>query len=292
MCVRKGGGFIPYKLGPKGVYTFTVELVKGGGVFHGGRIRWYAAVRRLRRITCCMSWISKTFWAEVIEKGKKLERAKIQHGMENQKRSPSRSKSRRTTLCIGSRGPAASGWCSIRSPKPGRNFTAGKFGFLIQGNDEIGISDFTFQPNEEFVARGSSFVVTRRRFLSAALVGLTAKAEPRIAGEFVNDAFPLGHRIRDHAHFEAPSRVEKFPIVIVGGGIAGLSAAWRLQKRGFRDFVLLEMEPSARRQFALGRKRDHRVSLGRPLRPCSRCARDAGARAVRRAGRFRKRQVG
>ena len=29
--------------------------------------------------------------------------------------------------------------------------------------------------------------------------------------------------------------------MIVGGGIAGLSAAWRLDKRGFRDFVLLEM---------------------------------------------------
>jgi glycine/D-amino acid oxidase-like deaminating enzyme len=82
----------------------------------------------------------------------------------------------------------------------------------------------------------------RRRFLSAALVGLTAKAERRIDGGFANDAFPLGHRIRDHAKFTAPSRVEKFPIVIVGGGMAGLSAAWRLTKSGFRDFVLLEME--------------------------------------------------
>ncbi len=84
---------------------------------------------------------------------------------------------------------------------------------------------------------------TRRQFLSAALVGLTAKAERPVAGEFVNDAFPLGHRIRDRAPFPAPKRSEKVPIVIVGGGIAGLSAAWRLTKRGFRDFVLLEMEP-------------------------------------------------
>jgi glycine/D-amino acid oxidase-like deaminating enzyme len=83
---------------------------------------------------------------------------------------------------------------------------------------------------------------TRRKFLSAALVGLTAKAESRISGEFVNDAFPIGHRIRDRAPLPAASRTEKFPIVIVGGGIAGLSAAWRLAKRGFRDFVVLEME--------------------------------------------------
>jgi len=93
--------------------------------------------------------------------------------------------------------------------------------------------------------RTTNGFANRRQFLSAALIGLTAKSEPRIAGDFVNDAFPLGHRIRDHAHFETPRRTEKFPIVIVGGGIAGLSAAWRLQKRGFQDFVVLEMEPQA-----------------------------------------------
>lgn len=87
--------------------------------------------------------------------------------------------------------------------------------------------------------------MNRRRFLSAALVGLTAKAERRIEGRFVNDSFPTGHRLRDHARFATPARSETFPIVIVGGGIAGLSAAWRLSKRGFRDFVLLEMETQA-----------------------------------------------
>src|SRR5439155_311285 len=34
-------------------------------------------------------------------------------------------------------------------------------------------------------------------------------------------------------------------LVIVGGGIAGLSAACRLDKRGFRDFVIVEMEQRA-----------------------------------------------
>jgi len=84
---------------------------------------------------------------------------------------------------------------------------------------------------------------TRRQFLSTALVGLTAKgARAPIAGSFVNDSFPTGHRIRDHAKFATPARQEKVPIVIVGGGMAGLSAAWRMEKRGFHDFVLLEME--------------------------------------------------
>jgi hypothetical protein len=40
--------------------------------------------------------------------------------------------------------------------------------------------------------------VNRRSFLSAALLGLTSKAERHIDGSYVNEAFPLGHRLRDH----------------------------------------------------------------------------------------------
>jgi hypothetical protein len=89
---------------------------------------------------------------------------------------------------------------------------------------------------------------SRRRFLAAApaLIGLAAKAGRGIAGEFVNDAFPLGHRLRDHDRgFRPPVRTEKVSVAVVGAGMAGLCAAWRLHKRGFQDFVLLEMEPSA-----------------------------------------------
>ena len=86
--------------------------------------------------------------------------------------------------------------------------------------------------------------ITRRAVLAGApaLLGLTRKAGRAISGGFVNDSFPLGHRLRDHVTFAAPRRQVKVPIVIVGGGMAGLSAAWHLDKRGFRDFVLLEME--------------------------------------------------
>ncbi len=86
--------------------------------------------------------------------------------------------------------------------------------------------------------------VSRRTFLqssSAALVGLSLKTERSIAGSFVNDSFQLGHKLRDRASFPTPKRVEKHTVVIVGGGIGGLSAAWRLNKRDFHDFVLLEM---------------------------------------------------
>jgi glycine/D-amino acid oxidase-like deaminating enzyme len=87
--------------------------------------------------------------------------------------------------------------------------------------------------------------VNRRSFLSAALIGLTSKAERYIDGSYVNEAFPLGHRLRDHQAFTRAADNQSIPVVIVGGGIAGLSAAWRLQKKGFREFILLEMDGHA-----------------------------------------------
>lgn len=86
---------------------------------------------------------------------------------------------------------------------------------------------------------------SRRRFLSAAVIGLAPKTERRIEGGFVNDSHEIGHRLRDHMEDGAPARRIRVPLIIVGGGVAGLSAAWRLAKRGFRDFLLLEMEPEA-----------------------------------------------
>ncbi len=90
--------------------------------------------------------------------------------------------------------------------------------------------------------------VSRRTFLQSAsvsLVGLSLKSDRQISGSFVNDSFQQGHRLRDRAGFPAPRQLVRVPVVIVGGGIAGLSAAWRLQKRGFTDFVLLEMNDQA-----------------------------------------------
>lgn len=88
--------------------------------------------------------------------------------------------------------------------------------------------------------------LSRREFFGApALLGLWRKTDRPVTGSFVNDSFPLGHRLRDHAAFRAPRQQVKIPIAIIGGGMAGLNAAWFLDKRGFRDFVLLEMEQSA-----------------------------------------------
>jgi hypothetical protein len=90
--------------------------------------------------------------------------------------------------------------------------------------------------------------IGRRKFLgkgSAALIGLSLKNEKKITGSFVNEAAAAGHLLRDRKPFPPASQTVKIPVVIVGGGISGLSAAWRLHKSGFTDFVLLEMNAEA-----------------------------------------------
>jgi glycine/D-amino acid oxidase-like deaminating enzyme len=66
---------------------------------------------------------------------------------------------------------------------------------------------------------------------------------PLPAGEIVGASDVFGHRVRDGLRVEVPQDAwTSVPVVIVGGGVAGLTAAWRLRNSGFTNFVLLELE--------------------------------------------------
>jgi hypothetical protein len=90
----------------------------------------------------------------------------------------------------------------------------------------------------------------RREILTAFLglpVALAAcrrsTTPPLPVGEIVGASDVFGHRLRDGQHIEVPAGAwERVPVVIVGGGVAGLTAAWRLLKSGFEDFSLIELE--------------------------------------------------
>lgn len=97
--------------------------------------------------------------------------------------------------------------------------------------------------------------MNRRRFLqslttaAAAAGGVHAwrrlnpsKIPPLPAGEIFGASDALGHRLRG-MEFPEPVETLKTSVVIVGGGIAGLSAGWKFVKAGFTDFLILELEP-------------------------------------------------
>ena len=78
---------------------------------------------------------------------------------------------------------------------------------------------------------------------AATLAGCSKNETAEIEGELLSPDFETGHRLRDHgASIAAIREWNEIPVVIVGGGIAGLTAGWRLQRAGYSDFVLLELE--------------------------------------------------
>jgi len=79
--------------------------------------------------------------------------------------------------------------------------------------------------------------------VALSLSGCPAKWTPLPPGEIVGPSVFLGHRFRDGWRPRpAADAWETCETVIVGGGVAGLAAGWRLTHAGHRDFVLFELE--------------------------------------------------
>jgi monoamine oxidase len=68
------------------------------------------------------------------------------------------------------------------------------------------------------------------------LLAAPGESKPQIEG----DHFELCHQIRDGQNFTRPAVSKRHDIIIVGGGVSGLSAAYFLKDQ---DFLLLEKEP-------------------------------------------------
>lgn len=94
--------------------------------------------------------------------------------------------------------------------------------------------------------------LTRRELLSALLGPAVAAAcrregPPAIAFEGVIAGADdrAGHLVRDGPPQREPAAVARSPIVIIGAGVAGLSAAWRLSRAGVDDYRVLELGSAA-----------------------------------------------
>ena len=91
--------------------------------------------------------------------------------------------------------------------------------------------------------------VSRRSLIAGSVVGAAAgvgalalgQAEAAIPGTLGGADLSRGHRLRK-GDFPAPVETRQTHIAIIGGGVAGLSAAWAFANAGVRDFRLLELE--------------------------------------------------
>lgn len=86
----------------------------------------------------------------------------------------------------------------------------------------------------------------RREFLAATaafpFIACSRKTDPPLPpGMLSGGSLDLGHRLRQGG-FPAAGETRRLPLLIVGAGIGGLSAGWRLERAGFRDFLILDLE--------------------------------------------------
>ena len=107
-------------------------------------------------------------------------------------------------------------------------------------------------------------MLTRREFIGGAIASAllsSCRAEREIPGELLGPNHALGHKLRAGG-FAAPSRTERVPVVIVGGGVAGLSAGWKLLRSGLGEFVVLDLEARAGGNAAWGENEVSRYPWG------------------------------
>jgi hypothetical protein len=88
--------------------------------------------------------------------------------------------------------------------------------------------------------------VTRRELLAGsallAVGGCRVSSAAPMEGGFVGAGHHLGHLLREPERLPPPVSSERVGVAIVGGGVAGLTAAWHLARHGVRDLVVLELE--------------------------------------------------
>ena len=140
--VHKGGGFVIYNT-PKGAqrYDFKLQLRKGGGFLKSKRLQWFVDFKDTKNYVV-YQLDGKHFTAREVVDGKSKELQKLPFsgsaedltGVEISLKPNS----------VDTRLKSADGTWQDMGPitSPGRDFTLGKVGVLVTGNDEVSVSNF------------------------------------------------------------------------------------------------------------------------------------------------------
>ncbi len=143
---HRGEAKLTYSILPTdGVFQFTIHLLRGGNrlLFRGGRVRWFLDYQDDRNYAL-FEMDDETFWAKDVVDGKETERAKVKHNVDSDVKAWAIQIDVNPTRVI-HRIMRDGQWVALDTwTDAARNFTDGKFGILVNGNDEVGLSDFRF----------------------------------------------------------------------------------------------------------------------------------------------------
>jgi len=101
-------------------------------------------------------------------------------------------------------------------------------------------------------------MTTRRDFIASSLASTmlagcgASRKQTSVPGKLLGAPATLGHRLRD-GQFPAPSITRTARVVIAGGGIAGLAAAYQLKQQGINDVLMLDVMDKAGGNASSGR---------------------------------------
>jgi len=143
-AIRKGGGFLIYHTttGP-GHYVFSLQLRKGGGFLKSKRLRWFLAYQDTKNYVL-FEVDGKHFIVRQVVDGKsdELLKAPFDNDPERYVQIDMAVKPESVNVRLKPEGGSWQDMGNVRAP--GEDFTKGKFGILISGNDEVGVSTVHF----------------------------------------------------------------------------------------------------------------------------------------------------
>jgi hypothetical protein len=137
--VHKGGNFVTFKIQPvQGLFEFKVARLKGS------RLRWFVNFRDQRNYSF-FEMDRRRYYRRDVVNGKTIDLARVDHRVESENEYTMQIEV--TPTAIVHRLQHGDTWAVLDAwTEAGRNFTAGKFGFRIDGSDQVGLANFTFRP--------------------------------------------------------------------------------------------------------------------------------------------------
>ena len=146
--VRRGGNLVLHKHTPQGgTFTFTILLASGGGLFRGKRLEWVVDFRDQRNHVL-LQLDKDSFRRSQFVNGRKTETRKP-HGLALRDQIVATVQIEVTPTSVTHRLRKGGEWVVMDTLSgPGQNFTVGQFGLVIQGKDEVRLSEFSFRPGK------------------------------------------------------------------------------------------------------------------------------------------------